>query len=207
MSFAIGIPTLNRYDLLMPTLIMYARDFYDVDIFVLDNGKQKIKEFKNIKVIETDSNIGVGASWNCLCSKVFEKHENALILNDDIYMGKKTVDILDLISHKRYKNELLRATPDWCSFIISKAIWNKVGQFDECFFPAYYEDKSYEYRMKLNGLAPIKTPLLNPYIYRASQTLEKDFSVLEASKRNKELYIKMWGGVPDKEKFKKQYGK
>ena len=40
----------------------------------------------------------------------------------------------------------------------------------------------------------------------SENSLEKDFSILEASKTNKELYIKMWGGVPDKETFKKKYG-
>ena len=38
MKFAIGIPTLNRYDLLKPCLMLYERDFPNIDIFVLDNG-------------------------------------------------------------------------------------------------------------------------------------------------------------------------
>ena len=140
-----------------------------------------------------------------LCQKIFETSDYALILNDDIYLGKSAEQINNLIKTKG--NAFLTATPDWCAFIISKEIWNKVGRFDECFFPAYYEDNSYAYRMKLNGVAHIKTPLLNPFVYRASQTLEKDFSILEARKKNKHLSIEMWGGEPTKEKYKVPYGR
>ena len=80
-----------------------------------------------------------------------------------------------------------------------------MGKFDECFFPAYYEDNSYAYRMKLNRVVHLKTPLLNPYLYRSSMTLEKDYSILDARKKNLQLYIKMWGGEPMKEKFLKPY--
>ena len=41
-SFAIGIPTINRADLLNPTLQKYFQDFPNVDIYILDNGSQKI---------------------------------------------------------------------------------------------------------------------------------------------------------------------
>jgi GT2 family glycosyltransferase len=206
MSFAIGIPTLNRYDLLMPSLMLYKRDFPDIKIYVLDNGNQGISQ-SNITLINFQNNIGVGASWNMLCDRIFEEFDNALILNDDIYFGKRTADIEDLISKKKHKGNLLKATADWCAFIIPKKVYRTVGRFDECFFPAYYEDKSYEYRMKLMGLYPIKTPLLNPYVYRASQTLEKAPAMLETIKKNKQLYIDMWGGEPEREKFKTPFDK
>ena len=48
MSFAIGIPTLNRSDLLLPTLIKYVtEDFKDIEIHIIDNGKQDLS-FLNI---------------------------------------------------------------------------------------------------------------------------------------------------------------
>jgi hypothetical protein len=43
MNFAIGIPTLNRADLLVPSLLKYINDFPGVKIFVLDNGNQDIE--------------------------------------------------------------------------------------------------------------------------------------------------------------------
>jgi GT2 family glycosyltransferase len=204
MKFGIGIPTLNRADLLSPALKLYQNDFFNCDIFVCDNGNQNIKEIGNIIVINNKENVGVGASWNQLCDKIFEKNDYALILNDDIYLGKNKKEIEKTI--KKRPKAFLTATPDWCAFIIPKNIWTRVGRFDECFFPAYYEDNSYAYRMKLKNQIHIKTPELNPFVYRSSQTLEKEVGILEARKRNKELYIEMWGGEPLKETYTKPYG-
>ena len=52
-----------------------------------------------------------------------------------------------------------------------------------------------------------KSPELNPYVYANSKSLEKDLSILELSKKNKSLYIEMWGGEPEREKFKTPYNK
>ena len=61
--------------------------------------------------------------------------------------------------------------------------------------------------MKLLGLTPIKTPELNPLVYKSSSTMQKDLSIAELSKKNRELYIEMWGGAPNEEKFKTPYNK
>lgn len=204
MKFAIGIPTLNRADLLLPSLKMYSNDFKE-KIYVIDNGNQGIQSFANVEVITNKQNIGVAASWNVLCDKIFETADYALILNDDIYLRKTSLEIEMLINIR--SNNFLRATPDWCAFIISKKIYNKVGRFDECFFPAYYEDNSYEYRMKLKGVTMITSPSLNPFIYNKSKTMDKMPELQELAKNNKQLYIKMWGGEPKKETFKKPYNK
>ena len=209
MKFSIAIPTLNRFDLLLPSLIMYVKQFENVHIYIIDNGKQNCRfgftsgEAKNLFVFENEKNIGVAASWNMACDMIFENSDYALILNDDIYLGKSERDIEQLI--KKRPNHFMRATPDWCAFILPKSVYQKVGKFDECFYPAYYEDRSYEWRMKLMGIPSVKTPELNPMLYRSSQTLEKMPSILEDSKRNKKLYIEMWGGEPEREKFKKPY--
>lgn len=209
MKIGIGIPTLNRYDLLKTHLLLYSKDFNLISaknpFHIIDNGNQSI-DFQYGIVSNSENNIGVGASWNFLCDKIFSDGcDHALILNDDIYLGKKLSEIEEFVSKKKNKGGFLRATPDWCAFIISKRIFNEVGRFDECFMPAYYEDKSYEYRMKLKGIVPIKTPILNPYVYKNSQTAEKDITILDSSKKNKQLYIDMWGGEPEREKFKKPF--
>ena len=209
MKFAIGIPTLNRIDLLYPSILLYLRDFPDTHIYVLDNGNQDTSKIKyaHVHIMKNEQNVGVGASWNMLCNVIFANHPYALILNDDVYLGKRTADIKELIEKKKYKGAFLRAVPDWCAFIISKSIYEKVGRFDECFMPAYYEDMSYERRMFLQGIPIIKTPSLIPYVYNSSKTLEKMPELQEASKRNKELYVEMWGGEPSKEKFKTPFNK
>lgn len=207
-KLGIGIPTYNRYDLLQSSLLLYARDFMlsasELPFFIVDNGSQGVN-FPYAKIHTPDKNMGVAASWNYLCDRIFQTCDYALILNDDIYLGKSLLQVLSIIQKK--PERFIRATPDWCAFILPKTIYEKVGRFDEVFYPAYYEDKSYEYRMKLMGIPYVKSPDLNPYQYRSSQSLEKDHSILEAAKKNKARYIEMWGGEPEKEKFKIPYGK
>jgi len=204
MNFLIGIPTLNRYDLLKPNLSLYAKDFEGIEIVVIDNGNQGITE--KVNLIENERNLGVAKSWNIISDYAFNsrKLDFALILNDDIYLGKTKQNVLDLYNKKK---TFIRSTQDWSAFILPRTVFENVGKFDECFYPAYYEDSSYEYRMKLMSVNAIKTPELNPIIYNQSQTLEKAPEILDYSKKNKKLYVEMWGGLPDREKYKKPFNR
>lgn len=206
-SFAIGIPTLNRFDLLKPSLLMTLVDFPTTKILVLDNGNQDIKSkmisHPNLTILERQTNLGVAGSWNLLCSEIFWEHENALILNDDIYLGKKDFEIHDLITSK--KSDFYVSVQDWCAFIMPKKTFTKVGAFDTKFFPAYYEDNDYHYRMKMLNMSYLPTPVLNPFLYQSSKTIEKEPSLRDFIQKNKEYYAQKWGGLPNKEKFKKPF--
>jgi hypothetical protein len=59
--------------------------------------------------------------------------------------------------------------------------------------------------MKLKGVIALKHPELNPVVYKSSQTIEKDPEIFEASKKNKKIYIEMWGGEPNKETYTNPY--
>lgn len=204
-KFAIGIPTLNRFDLLYPSLLMYLKDFPNTHIFVVDNGKQKIdtKVFDDrLHIIDNDWNIGVSTSWNLLCDRIFENSSNALILNDDIYLGKKENDIEGLL---KKKSDFYLGKLSWCAFIMPKKTYNEVGRFDDKFYPAYYEDADYTYRLKLAKKNINSTAALIPFLYKESQTLEKAPEIISGSIANKKLYIEKWGGEPKQEKFTKPY--
>ena len=207
-SFAIGIPTLNRADLLLPALMYYKRDFPNTKIFVVDNGNQKLLadyDHPNLEVIKNSENVGVAGSWNILCENIFLQHPNALILNDDIYLGKTEQDISLLIQGMEVP---FYTTPlDWCAFILPKETFEKVGKFDEGFYPAYFEDNDYAYRMKLLGMSIFKIPFLIPSVHRVSQTMELDDSVRVRFHKNKKRYIEKWGGEPLQEKYKNAFNR
>ena len=208
-KFAIGIPTLNRFDLLLPALLFYKNDFPNTKIYILDNGKQGIKGYSglglNMEVIESDQNLGVAKSWNTLCDLIFRENDYALILNDDIYFGRKDWEIQSLLQN--YKNDFYVTTQDWCAFILPKKTYNTIGKFDEEIFPAYFEDNDYHYRMKLMGLSYMKIPFLNPFLYQASKTIEKEPKLRDFIQKNREYYINKWGGEPNRERFKKPFNK
>ena len=208
MKFAIGIPTLNRLDLLLPSLKLYLKDFPNTSIIVLDNGKQNIDskiQHPNLLVVETEKNIGVAASWNVLCDLIYKNHDYALILNDDVYLGLLEPMVDNFIKSNR--KDFYVASQDWCAFILPKNTFNDVGKFDENFFPAYFEDNDYHYRIGLMQKSFHKTPILNPIIYRSSCTISRDSKLNNKFLDLKQFYITKWGGEPTKEKFKKPFNK
>jgi GT2 family glycosyltransferase len=210
MSFAIGIPTLNRADLLLPTLAKYiTEDFKDIEIHIIDNGKQDLSflnVFPNVIVYEQDQNIGVAASWNKLCKIIFEKHNHALIINDDVYLGYNT-DVVNSVIEK-YEYSLVQSYVSWSVILMSKYMYDYIGEFDEIFYPAYYEDSDYLYRMKLKGIRQDVEAELNPQTVRISMTQERDPELVNASMQaNRLRYIEKWGNSPLLETFLTPYNK
>lgn len=203
--FAIGIPTLNRLDLLVQAIRVYAVQFPFTMIYVVDNGQQNIKDvinYPNLVIFEQKENLGVAQSWNVLCKAIFEHNEYALILNDDIILDGNDVKYQKIIKD-RQKPVYFDVCPlSWCAFIISKQCYQEVGRFDKAFFPAYFEDNDYAYRMKLLGKGIYHNMDIMPQVYRQSQTMEKDKTVRTNYKKNQDLYKRKWGGLPNFETYK-----
>lgn len=201
-SFAIGIPTINRYDLLEESLQKYLiSDFINTKIFIVDNGNQMINiKHPNLTIIRSSKNLGVSGSWNILSTLIFDKYEYCLFLNDDIYFGKKEEEINVFL--KNYENEDFHVSfHNWSAFILPKKTYRKVGSFDSNFYPAYFEDNDYFYRMKLQNLSYHQTEKLNCEIFRNSMTIQKDPTINKNFEKNREYYIQKWGGAPTLEKF------
>ena len=151
-SFAIGIPTLNRADLLNPALEKYFTQFPDVEIFIVNNGDKQIKSrSKKFTIHKPEKNYGVAKSWNYLCDQIFKDHEYALILNDDIEIDLNQDEIEFFLVNQKFDLVKCHENYHLCSFALSKSCFNE-NRFDESFYPAYFEDRDYFYRMKLENL-------------------------------------------------------
>jgi GT2 family glycosyltransferase len=201
MKLIIGIPTINRADLLNEALANYFEDFKDTEIVICDNGKQDIiTRERNFVLYKPEQNLGVSGSWNMImdyADKVNGTH--VLILNDDIYLGKSQEEINTII--RLWKPEFICTELNWCSFILSVEAYKKVGKFDENFFPAYFEDNDYFRRMQLAGVTIIVNPMLNPVVYRNSMTIQKTPELNNGFEKNRQYYISKWGGQPTQETF------
>lgn len=213
--FLIGIPTLNRLDLLEPSLEKYLNDFNGIQIVIIDNGNQNVIELarrlnnkikdERIKVITPGKNLGVAASWNLLCRMAFDNDfDNILLLNDDIYCGYGTEVVLKAIENS--KTGIVQSFHNWSVLLLSKKLYEKIGAFDEVFYPAYYEDSDYLYRLKLNGILHEVDASLNPEIALRSMTQEKNPELVnESMQANRLRYIDKWGGSPLLEKYDTPY--
>jgi len=204
MYFSIGIPTLNRADLLLPSIEKYLVDFKNTDIHIIDNGKQNLdhlEENVHIYVHNQNENIGVAASWNKLCKLIFLKKDWALLVNDDVYLGygNERVNMCAEMSEVG----IVQSEVNWSVILIHKDLYNYIGEFDEDFFPAYFEDSDYIYRLKLKGLLHEVNSKLNPLDVKVSQTYEKAPDLINlAMKLNRQRYIDKWGNIPLLETFK-----
>jgi GT2 family glycosyltransferase len=210
MKLVIGIPTINRADLLIPALLKYEACYPHIEILIVDNGNQNINVgVNNLFIYKQNNNLGVAASWNLLCVKAFYEFQatHLMILNDDVEVVKPKELLLKTIE-AHGKNTLLVQNGTWCSFVIPKKVFELVGQFDEQFYPAYFEDNDYHYRIAL--LDPevnvVIDDILNPTLYRNSQTIAKEPKLNELFLSNKRRYINKWGGEPGEEKYHKPFG-
>jgi len=201
--FSIGIPTLNRADLLLPSIEKYLVDFKNTDIHILDNGNQNLSHLEenvHTYVHNQKENIGVAASWNKLCQIIFTKHDWALLVNDDVYLGYGKTRVNMCIEMSEVG--LVQSELNWSVLLINKDLYEYIGEFDEGFFPAYYEDSDYMYRLKLHGLLHEVNNSLNPIDAKVSQTYEKAPELVNLSMRfNRQRYIDKWGNVPLLEKY------
>ncbi len=101
--------------------------------------------------------------------------------------------------------------PHFSAFMVSKQCWEAVGEFDEVFAPAYFEDNDYHYRMKLLGVPAIVLPSAMFYHYgsRTQNEASEDGKPIVVSmlfENNRAFYVRKWGGLPGQEKFTHPYG-
>lgn len=208
MKLIVGIPTINRADLLNEALERYFEDFKETEILIVDNGNQEIiTREKQFVIYRPERNLGVSGSWNMMmdyADKVNATH--VLILNDDVVLGRLEHEIKLLISHNP-DIPFFNSLQNWCSFILRVDVWKELGGFDETFFPAYFEDNDWCYRMRLAEKERLDTSFLNPVVYRNSMTIAKEPSLNNSFNNNREYYAKKWGGYPNEETFKTPFNK
>lgn len=205
----IGIPTINRADLLKEALQTYAiNGWLHRDIWIVDNGNQDIiwqhglNEWSHaFHVIIQRRNIGVAASWNMICQMAFKNgYTHVLILNDDVIINRTPEELekwLDAVKMDFYTGR------GYYSFIMPESTFKKVGEFDENYYPAYYEDTDYSYRLRINSMRVLDTDLLKPDVLRTSKSGEKDPTLYNNIAQNRDYYTRKWGGEPSKETSKK----
>ena len=197
-TFQIGIPTINRADLLNQALKVYFEKFPTTKIHIWDNGvNQNIDTYPNTNIHRSDRNLGVAASWNKLCKIIYQEATHALILNDDVILGCGEANVSEYI-----QEQFDFATGHgFHSFIIPQTTTDKIGWFDEKFYPAYFEDGDYWYRLRLARLILSHRKFIVPKQIEgcSSCSIKKDPSLHNPN--NKEYYLSKWGGMPHEEKY------
>jgi GT2 family glycosyltransferase len=208
--FTIVIPTLNRADLLQESYEDLKEKMLPSEsckgLIVIDNGDQDLEFLKGdtkVNVIKPGKNLGVAASWNLGIKNAFLFHSSdfCLVLNDDVVFGKTAEEVTGIAEKYRYEKTIITSHFHLAAFIIYPFTFGEVGEFDEGFYPAYCEDKDYEYRLKLAQRPMIRTHNMKIEKQRNSMTIKKDPQIIKNLQAPREYYKKKWGGRVGEEKY------
>ncbi len=192
--FQILIPTINRADLLNSSLEFYLNNFPNTIIRVLDNGNQNILKHERVDVLSSDLNLGVAASWNELLNLCFLDSDFAIVLNDDIKLLSDEKELLNFcLSTDKNKFYFYNDDNRFQSFLLTNSVFNKVGEFDTIYYPAYYEDDDYFARIKMNKIEYQSIQELRYLEIEVSGSIKKDPSLNKNFFTNRDIYIEKWG--------------
>jgi GT2 family glycosyltransferase len=90
--------------------------------------------------------------------------------------------------------------PNFSAFMVNKNTLDRVGEFDEGIFPAYYEDNEFHYRINLTNCKAITYPPAIFYHF-GSRTQNQDLNPITAIiksqkyERNKAYMFDKWGSI------------
>jgi hypothetical protein len=199
-KFLVGIPTLNRYDCLEKLIESISNNSIQPEkILIIDNGGKYSSTRSSVEIIKPYHNLGVSASWNLLL-KIADPL-NIIICNDDITLSK---DSLEKIT--KTEGDIILASDifGFCCFLLKHHVWKDIGLFDESFYPGYYEDNDYAYRISLSkhkrqnveiNAKHVGSATINSFDANQRAVFNSQFAACQ------NYFIRKWGGLPGKEKF------
>lgn len=221
----IGVPTLHRYDLLLRFCCAFAAESDPrvvPEITILDNGGgfiasregQELSRKSNlppISVVAPPYNFGVAKSFNWFAENLGQ----CIVAGDDTVISTRTIKAFVnaafdhpeaiIIGHDHPSQSLA------VMMLARPKEWLEMGGFDECFYPAYFEDNDARRRLELAGkpIATIKAP---DWHHDNSSSLHGGSVMYQRNHwgsfyRNQLYYQLKWGGPPDAELFMEPFNK
>ncbi len=159
-DFIVGIPRCDEpRDVLVQTLhAILASDRQPSRVLVVDNGTDRVPDdvlaelgTLPVDVIRPQRNLGCAGSWNLL-------HRLAaplpvILLNADCAVAPDTFTQV-LAWHPP---AVVLAYAFGC-FRVDEEVWRAVGDFDEAFYPVYFEDADYRRRLRLASVTVHEWP-------------------------------------------------
>ncbi len=103
-------------------------------------------------------NMGVAGSWN-YCAKLFPEEQSWLLMNDDAWFLPGYLEQICNTARQYVQEPIIHLNNSnaYYCFVWTKRGRSDFGEFDENFWPAYYEDCDYRVRHRLKGY--------NGYVY------------------------------------------
>ena len=149
-TLCLGIPTINRKDLLDEALEVYRENWRKRHIFIVDNGNQQMPDNPPyLKVWTPPQNIGVAASWNKMIERAkILGYSHVMILNDDVVMQKDPFDIEKFI-------EIIAKSSSTFKNILQTIILEKYSHVEKLLNKIYSASLFEEKKVELNFVKAI----------------------------------------------------
>jgi GT2 family glycosyltransferase len=215
----LGIPTLNRFDLLTECIDSALVGTVAPDtVYVIDNSGGRYPDrwqarYKNRVMVHVASeNYGVAKSWNLLRGIARGNEAQLIISNDDITFAPDTIErllavaestphagIVSAIEGQRFS--LFWLNPQLCA----GAAW----AFDEQFRMAYFEDNDYARRLALANWGMPVAPSGVQHVGSATLAMMSEAQMTAkhaAYAHNEQLFRRKWGGPPHAEIYTVPFG-
>jgi len=163
-------------------------------------------------------NRGLAKSWNEGVLSCYEDgREIIIIANDDICFSAGDVDKIARKSVESSGNYMVsaagwhekcnewRPSQGYSCFALNPIAWEKIGAFDENFWPAYFEDTDHHRRANLQGLVEENCPDTNVY-HTGSMSVERDGPTILIHhqlrfQENMRYFLQKWGIVDIKDGY------
>lgn len=179
-------------------------------VIVVNNSPHElVMPWEPGQLVDARTNLGVARSWNIGAQRVIDEGADLLIMcSTSCRFGAAGGQ--DLIDQLDQANEWGIETIDngWHLVGFTRATLELVGLFDDGFWPAYFEDTDYLYRM---GLAGVNSPRENgrsqPYVRvdvdkgRNAQALVDGLVSIDMGAIERR-YVAKWGGKQGSERFR-----
>ena len=210
----VGIPVLNRADLLARCL---AHIDVPATVVIVNNNRNDFQFEDDVDalaarhgalVLKQERNLGVSASWN-LIIRTAEKlgFDEYFIGSNDTALTPGSLAAADAFPKEH--DVAIWHLMGFSFFLLNRTTIERVGWFDENFYPAYKEDQDYAYRCHLAGLRRVDVPTAggdhvgsatiksNPLYHARNDRTHFDW--------NMNHYRMKWGEDADHEKFLHPY--
>jgi GT2 family glycosyltransferase len=137
------------------------------------------------------------------------REREAVLISSQNLRGELSDDPRKILEYVDERGPVAEAEhPDYSGFMISRKLIDIVGYFDDLnFFPVYFEDNDSHYRINLAGLRAIVYPGSVYYHFGSATGVGQGVSTGASFERNRQTYIKKWGGTPGEEKFTSPFNK
>ena len=122
--------------------------------YFVDNGNQKYTPTFGCNFFTSSQNIGCAGGWNLICKIAFDYMEldKVVITQDDARITPNLIEQALEETEGLCITGVIQPFFEFSTFVITREVWNTVGQFDENFIYVYSEDADYKQRCMLSGV-------------------------------------------------------